>query len=193
MGPDGVDQLAPLSRAFAQVYAMLRPERLLVLGCATGNGFEHVDPAVTRRVVGVDLQPEYLEIARARHRRLGGALELVCRKAEDCSFEPGAFDLVFAALFFEWVDPARMLAAVSTWVAPGGMVCGIVQLASAGHAPVSSTAYASVQCLREAMHLVSPRTLEALATENSLLPVRSWPIPVARGKMLQGMLMRRRS
>jgi hypothetical protein len=29
----------------------------VVLGCATGNGFEHIDPLVTRRVVEIDINP----------------------------------------------------------------------------------------------------------------------------------------
>jgi ABC-type sugar transport system substrate-binding protein len=30
------------------------------VGCAAGNGFEHVDPRVTRTVVGIDINPDYL-------------------------------------------------------------------------------------------------------------------------------------
>ncbi len=109
MGPAGVDQLAPLSRSFADVYRRLLPPRVAVLGCATGNGFEHVDLAVTRRLVGVDIHPEYLALARRRHARLAPVLELLCRPAETCDLGAGSLDLVFAGLFFEYVDPAPML------------------------------------------------------------------------------------
>jgi hypothetical protein len=53
MGPEGADLLAPLSAVFQEAWLAAQPERVLVVGCATGNGLEHVDPAVTRRVAEV--------------------------------------------------------------------------------------------------------------------------------------------
>ena len=55
MGVAGVDQLGPLRAIFADVYGAVRPSRIAVLGCATGNGLDVVDPTVTRHLVGVDL------------------------------------------------------------------------------------------------------------------------------------------
>jgi hypothetical protein len=72
LGPEGADQLAPLGRIFAELYGESRPERLAILGCATGNGLEQVDPRITSRVVGVDLHPGYLEVARRRFSGLAG-------------------------------------------------------------------------------------------------------------------------
>jgi len=93
MGPQGVDQLAPLSAIFEEVYAAAQPDRLLVLGCATGNGLEHVNPAVTKRIVGVDVNLQYLGVARQRFIGLGARLELV-RFAADHGL--GAGDNFFA-------------------------------------------------------------------------------------------------
>ena len=53
-GPEGVGQLAILANLLGQE---LQPKRVLALGCATGNGFEKVDPAVTKHLMGVDLNP----------------------------------------------------------------------------------------------------------------------------------------
>ena len=38
MGPEGVNQLAPLSALFQESYLAAQPDRLLLLGCTTGNG-----------------------------------------------------------------------------------------------------------------------------------------------------------
>jgi SAM-dependent methyltransferase len=75
MGPAGVGQLAPLQDIFARVYRELRPARVAVLGCGTGNGLDAIDPAVTERLVGVDLNPEYIALARRRHARLAKLAE----------------------------------------------------------------------------------------------------------------------
>ena len=60
MGSPAVAQLQPLSELFAGVLASSRPKSLAVFGCAAGNGFEHIDPSITERVVGVDINPAYL-------------------------------------------------------------------------------------------------------------------------------------
>lgn len=63
---EAVGQRALLGQIFRDVYSLVRPRRLAILGCATGNGFEYVDTAITERIVGVDINPDYIEIARRR-------------------------------------------------------------------------------------------------------------------------------
>ena len=46
-----------------------------ILGIAGGNGLEHIDPAITTRTVGIDINAEYLEVVAQRHPNLH-ALEL---------------------------------------------------------------------------------------------------------------------
>ena len=52
-----VDQYRVLNRLLRDVLATVRPETVLVLGCSSGNGLEHIDPAVTSRVAAVDINP----------------------------------------------------------------------------------------------------------------------------------------
>src|SRR5512138_1690764 len=120
MGPDGVDQLAPLSASFQEVYAAAQTDRLLVLGCGTGNGLEHVNPAVTKRVVGVDVNLQYLGVARQRFFHLGPRLELFCSEAEKFRTAPASFDLVHAGLIFEYVHPEVLVRKITEWLAPDG-------------------------------------------------------------------------
>jgi hypothetical protein len=47
-----VGQHQVLSQLFKTVLEEHRPLSLATLGCSTGNGFEHIDPATTRWVVG---------------------------------------------------------------------------------------------------------------------------------------------
>ena len=67
-----VGQLQLLSRRFGEALRRYRPASAAILGCATGNGLEHVDPAVTRTVVGLDVNPAHLAVAR---RRFADAIE----------------------------------------------------------------------------------------------------------------------
>jgi SAM-dependent methyltransferase len=72
-------QLPALSAIFRGVYLEQRPRRVTVLGCATGNGFEHIDPAMTEEVIGVDINAAYLEVARKRFAASGFKLTLTTR------------------------------------------------------------------------------------------------------------------
>ncbi len=61
-----VCQAQALSRLMSLALAEYTPASLAVIGCTTGNGFEHIDPIHTRRVVGIDINPDYLAILKSR-------------------------------------------------------------------------------------------------------------------------------
>src|SRR5689334_14602823 len=121
MGAAGVDQLGPLRAILTDVYGQIRPARMAVLGCGAGNGLEVVDPTCTRRLVGVDLNAAYLALAQRRHALLAGVAEWIAADAATCALEPAGFDLIHAALLFEYVDPAALVSAIAGWLAPGGV------------------------------------------------------------------------
>src|SRR5271169_7263165 len=58
-----VQQLVALSDLFAEAVRCCRPASIAVLGIAGGNGLDHVDSSTTARVVGLDVNPLYLEAA----------------------------------------------------------------------------------------------------------------------------------
>jgi hypothetical protein len=60
MSGPAVGQQPVLSRLFGKVLEAIRPTTALLLGGPTGNGLEHIDPAVTDRVVVIDINPTYL-------------------------------------------------------------------------------------------------------------------------------------
>jgi uncharacterized protein len=107
MGPNYANQLAPLSGIFGEVYRKVCPARLALLGCAMGNGLEHVDSTVTKRVVAIDVHPGFVAVTKERYgESLGRALEVLCADLTSCALPAGGFDLVHAALIFEHVDPS---------------------------------------------------------------------------------------
>jgi SAM-dependent methyltransferase len=183
MGASGVDQLAPLRTIFAGVYARLRPSRMALLGCGTGNGVDVVDAAVTTRFIGVDLNPDYLAIARERHPQLANVATWLCAPVEDCAVEAASLDLVHAALLFEYVDPAIVVPRIASWLAPGGELSIVLQLPG-GDATISDTGFASLRALSGVLRLVPPDVLRDLATRSGLVELSAATIPIARGKSL---------
>ncbi|HEX7625321.1 MAG TPA: class I SAM-dependent methyltransferase [Anaeromyxobacteraceae bacterium] len=181
MGPQGADELAPLSAIFGKVYAARRPRRLAVLGVATGNGLEHVDPAVTRRTVGLDVNLSYLAVTRQRFMRLGASLELLCADLERAQLDADGFDLVHAALVLEYVDFRRALPRLASWLAPGGAVSVVLQLPD-GRPVITPTA--SLRAVGEAMRLVPPEELRSRAAEAGLAERVAYVVPLPTGRRL---------
>ncbi len=177
-----VGQLAVLGDVLAEAWARSRPARLLVVGCATGNGFEHVDGRVTDRVVGLDVNPRYLEIARERYGGTFSGLELVCADVEKHEFAPGSFDLIFAGLILEYVQADRLLNRMAGWLADEGLCCVVIQLPDERRAPVSETRYESLRGLAPMMRLLTATELERHAVEAGLLVVDRREILLPSGK-----------
>jgi SAM-dependent methyltransferase len=179
MGPDGVDQLAPLSAIFQEVYLAAQPDRVLLLGCATGNGLEHVNPAVTQKVTGVDVNLQYLGIARQRFMHLGAKLELFCSEAEKFRTAAQSYDLVHAALVLEYLHPEPLVRRIAEWLAPGGSCCVVLQLPG-GEAPAAPSK--PMQIIEKAMKLVPPDELTRLFEHYGLSRRRTKTVPLKHGK-----------
>lgn len=114
-----VGQWQVLNRILAEDLSRFQPSSLAVLGCATGNGFEHIDPRITKRVIGIDINPRYLARLRERHQHRLAGLELIESDVLEAELPPGSVDLVHAALIFEYLDPAAALARITPGSALG--------------------------------------------------------------------------
>jgi ubiquinone/menaquinone biosynthesis C-methylase UbiE len=182
MGSPGVRQLEFLSRVFGELMTEYAPESLLLLGCATGNGLERVDPERTRRLVGLDINPEYLGICRERHGENIPGLELVCADFASFDLEAASIDFVHAALFFEYVDPSAAVEKVSRWLKPRGILAVVLQMPSDSCGKVSETGFTSVKALEPAIHLVDPALLGHIIREYGFSEVRSARETLASGK-----------
>lgn len=155
MRSEGVGQLGALAELFAEVLTRSRPESVAILGIAGGNGLEHIDAAVTRRVVGIDLNPAYLEVVRQRYPKLAG-LELHCADLSEriTNIEPVA--LVHAALVFEHVGTSTALENSVSLVAPGGALSIVLQLTAATEPNVGRSPFASVRVFENHFTPIDP-------------------------------------
>jgi len=147
-----VGQLEVLAELFAEVLSMRRPNSVAVLGVAGGNGLDRIDSEITERVVGIDLNPIYLEAVRRRYFSLPG-LELHCTDLAQqvANLEP--VDLVHAALVFEHAGVDRCLDSALSLVANGGALSVVLQL-PAEAAQVGTPAFLSMQSLKSHFSLI---------------------------------------
>jgi hypothetical protein len=158
-----VGQLHVLADAFAGALQICRPESVIVLGVAGGNGLDRIDGAVTARVAGIDIHPGYLEAVRERY----PFTELHCLDlARELAAQIAPAALVHAAFVFEHAGVDLCLRNAIDLTSPGGTLSVILQLPSTETAAVASTGYASIQGLAGHFQLIDPAWLASRLAED---------------------------
>jgi SAM-dependent methyltransferase len=168
MGSPAVRQLQFLNETFRKTVEEFRPSSVVIPGCTTGNGFEHLDPAVTKSIVGIDINPLYLGILFRRFGRRLPGLTLVCADMNAWECPPASADLLHCALVLEYVDPDPFVARVARWLKPGGLLSVVLQLPSRAPGNVTLTPFTSVRRLESIVTLRNPHELTALALRSGL-------------------------
>jgi hypothetical protein len=174
-----VAQLPVLADLFAEALALCRPASVAILGMAGGNGLDRIDPAMTKRVVGFDCNPVFLDAVRRRHAGLAD-LELHCIDLASEMVEAAPVDLVHAALVFEHAGVDLCLENAVRMVDAGGALSVVLQLPS--EQAVSPSAYASIQRLRTHFVYVEPGELTAALEERGFLLDRESRRDLPEGK-----------
>ena len=169
------DELAALVRRYS-------PTSVAVIGCAGGNGFDRLSDTSVTRVVGVDINPAYIEQARQRYAGRIPGLEIYVAdlESEGALFEP--VDLMYVALVFEYVDTAQAMHALLRHCKSGSVLAVLAQLPHEQMAHVSPSPYTSLQRLEPRMRLVVPEVLQEHARQAGFAQERSRTVAATGGK-----------
>lgn len=181
MNSPEVDQLSFLSAAFEQSLENHDCDTVALLGCATGNGLEHVKSGATHRVTAVDINPEYLEVLRRRHGDRVVGLEVVHADLENCELDRQAYSLIFAGLVFEYVEPSALLRRISGWLGANGVLIAVLQLPAPGSS-VTKTPYTSLESLNSIIELIDPKQFRKIAAAVGLTAVEENMVTLETGK-----------
>lgn len=179
-----IGQSTVLREFFCRVYKESSPTRLAILGCTTGGDLQHVDPTVTGMVVGVDINPAYIEIARARFTTLGSRLHLVNGDVMEVDLPAVQFDLVHAALLLEYVEPLSLLRRIHRWLSPEGTCSVVTQEPIPGGAEVSGSGFRGLGILAGRMFLRKADEVVAMAAEAGFRLLRQRAMTLPNGKCL---------
>ncbi|MEZ5366042.1 MAG: class I SAM-dependent methyltransferase [Bryobacterales bacterium] len=180
MGSPSVAQLAALSDLFAAALELCQPDSLAILGIAGGNGLERIDAGLTKRIVGVDIHPDYLRTVGERFAHL--PLRLHCVDLETSRVPEAPVSLVHAALIFEHAGMGACLRSALQLVSEGGRLSVVLQLPSAGQARISPTPFASIKALGDCFELIDPTALRHAVESQGLALCHeaTWALPAGK-------------
>jgi hypothetical protein len=163
MNAPDVEQAIALADLFEEALRHCRPDSVAILGVAGGNGLDRIDTDITRRVLGIDIHPGYLDAMRSRYPR--PPLTLLCADLQRESAVGSPVRLVHAALIFEHAGTEECLHNAVSLVVPNGYLSVVLQLRSAAEAEVSPTRYSVMQSLSGHFRIVD-RTARKTALES---------------------------
>ena len=182
MSSPGIGQADMLARQFAALLAEWTPASAAVIGCAGGNGFDRINVGVTQRVVGIDINPQYIQELAYRYAATIPGLELYVRDIQEPLERIAPVDLIYAALVLEYVEPRPVLRNLRSICRAHGILATMLQLPSERAAAIADSPFASLKGLAPALHLVSPDVVTVAAAEAGFAPVASARISLASGK-----------
>lgn len=182
MSAPGVEQLQVLNNIFKNVIDEFSADSVCVLGCTNGNGFEHFIGHNYRMMLGIDINYSYLDECRAWFVEDLSDLNLICADLDNVELKKESFDLVHAALIFEYVNVDVVLSKISRWLKPNGVLSVVLQLPSDESSPVSETEYESLKLLNPILKLVDIEYFVDTAIKNNLKLMRSYTVNLQKGK-----------
>jgi hypothetical protein len=177
-----VRQAQLLSSIFGSALDTYAPRSIALLGCAGGNGLEQLEGRVLGRVVGVDINPTYVEHVRTRWRGRIAGLDLVVGDVEKDDLSIAPVDLAFAGLLLEYIDAVAALPRIRSMVQLGGTLITVLQSASAVTPEITPSPFTSLSALSSIMRLVPPDRLGALAEEHGFRQIDRRTLQAEGGK-----------
>ena len=178
-----VQQLDALSDLFGEALACCRPASVAVLGIAGGNGLDRVDGTITNRVVGLDINPSYLNAVRQRYADTC-SLELYCVDLAEQLIDIAPVQLVHAALVFEHAGTGICLENALSLVAPGGALSVVLQLPSQFEQGVAPSQFSSIQKLKPHFSLIDTKWLQATLAQREFRVTHRTECSLPAGKGL---------
>jgi ribosomal protein S18 acetylase RimI-like enzyme/SAM-dependent methyltransferase len=188
MSHEQVGQLKMLSKLTQTYLDELKPEKALFVGIAGGNGLEHIDPQVTKSVIGVDISQQYLSEG---YRRFGERIQgLRLLKLDITQRRPTLIrgDMVWAALVMEFTGIDNALEFALNNLRPGGSLVATIQCNN-GIAAVSPTGVTSIQNASEIFRTVEEEDLIRAAKGRGFVVTRRQENFLPNGKSFRTFLL----
>lgn len=154
MSSSEVMQYQLINECFKDVLNKYEPKKIFVPGCTIGNGFENIKWENIESIVALDINPEYISLLRNRY---PDEKKLILVNEDFNKYNPGKnkFDLIIAALFFEYVELSESLLKLKSMMNKTSIMFSMIQLPDEKQNKVTRTEYKSLEKLSHIMNLHS--------------------------------------
>jgi len=141
-----------------------KPETVVFLGIAGGNGLEHIDNNITKSVIGIDINQDYLHTTSIRYKRAIASLQLINLDIVKNSVSICKADLVWAALILEYAGIDKVLEFCTNNIRESGHFVVSIQ-SNNNKQSVSPTGIESLNTVEDIYSIVNPDNLLSKAAE----------------------------
>jgi len=181
MSSPEVKQYQLINDSFKTVLKDYCPGSIFVPGCTIGNGFEYIDWMKTELVTALDINPQYITQLRNRFQHQN-KLELI--NEDFMNFEPPnkKYQLIFAALFFEYVNLTSALVKLKTMMHNSSVLFSMIQLPAMNMSKVSKTKYKSLEKLSSYINLYTEEMFEAELKNSGFKIISENKVTLENGK-----------
>lgn len=142
----------------------IKPETVVFLGIAGGNGLEHIDKKITQSVIGIDINQDYLNTAFKRYKHTIPTLQLMNLDIVKNTESICKADFVWAALVLEYTGIDKVLEFCTNNLRKDGHLVVSIQ-SNNNKQSVSPTGIESVKKAGEIFSIVDPEKLLGKAAE----------------------------
>jgi SAM-dependent methyltransferase len=143
----------------------IKPQSVIFVGIAGGNGLEHIDNKITQNVYGIDINQEYLDIASKRYKPKIRSLQLLNLDITQDAEIICKADLIWAALVLEYTGIEKTLSFCKNNLRERGHLIISIQ-SNNNKQSVSPTGIESVKKAGEIFSIIDPEELVSKAAIN---------------------------
>jgi len=127
MSHSSVGQLSLLNSLTKKYLAKIKPATCLFMGIAGGNGLEHIDNDISKNVIGIDINQEYLDVCFKRYNDRIDFLQLLNLDITRNTNQICSADFIWAALVLEYAGIDKCLEFSKSNILPGGHFIATIQ------------------------------------------------------------------
>ena len=176
-----VGQAQCLSAIMKNCLEKFQPNSFALLGCATGNGLEHINSDITSKVYAIDINPIYLEKTRERFQQKIDNLEIIQSDIQTDELNLKNIDLFFVGLVLEYVDPKLALKKIIKSLGEEGVLVIVIQK-NEKTSFVSKTEYTSLEKLSNISNEVAEENIEGYLYGDNMISLDREEIQLTENK-----------
>jgi hypothetical protein len=177
-----IGQAEMLAEQFESQLRTHTPISVAVLGCAGGNGFDRISPAITKRVVAIDINPGYIEEISNRYAKGLRGFEAYAHDIQQPGLDIAPVEFIYAGLVFEYVQLRPTFNMLKSLCKTNGVLAVVLQAPSESLGAISNSPFTSLRALAPLMRLIQPADLEAIAAEAGFVPCSCRSLVLPSGK-----------